>query len=59
MTRLRQIAMAATGCFSLMVGMAGCMPNRPDEISPNAVMETSGRSDTDLERDFHRKTDRL
>ena len=42
MSRLRQIAMAATGCVSLVFGLAGCMANRPESISPNAVMETSG-----------------
>jgi hypothetical protein len=44
MTRLRQIAVAAVGSFSLVLGLAGCMPERPDSISPNAVMETSGNS---------------
>ena len=42
MTRLSQIAVAAVGCLSLVTGLTGCMANRPDEISPNAVMETSG-----------------
>jgi hypothetical protein len=42
MTRLRQIAVASLGCFGLVAGLAGCMENRPDSISPNAMMETSG-----------------
>jgi hypothetical protein len=42
MTRLRQIAVATAGCVTLVFGLAGCMPERPESISPNAVMETSG-----------------
>jgi hypothetical protein len=42
MSPLRQIALAGAGCFSLLAGLAGCIPDRPEEISPNAVMETSG-----------------
>src|SRR5258708_33679833 len=41
MARLRQIAVAV-GSLSLFFGLAGCMPDRPDSISSNAVLETSG-----------------
>jgi hypothetical protein len=42
MTRVRQIFIASLGSLALSVGLVGCMGGRPESISANAVMETSG-----------------
>ena len=42
MNRLHQIVVATGGCLSLVLGIAGCATERPEAMSPNAVLETSG-----------------
>jgi hypothetical protein len=45
MSRLRQIVVSMGVCVPMVIGMAGCMNEQPDPISPSAVMETSGNAD--------------
>jgi hypothetical protein len=42
MTRLRQFAITSLGTIALSVGLVGCAETRPEAVSANAVMETSG-----------------